>query len=174
MVRLLVSTLIAAAGIAAAVPEIQRMLDRADAERPVASAAVAEARPASGGSRLGDVVITADPQGHFRVDARVAGQRLALMADTGATAVALRLSDARRLGLHPAPSDFRQPVGTANGTVNAARVMLDEMAVGSIRVSSVEALVLPDEALGGNLLGMTFLSRLSRFEVAGGKLVMSR
>lgn len=174
MYRLLASTLVAAVGIAAAVPEIQRMFDRAGADASVSAAAAVEAKPASGGARLGDVVIPADDRGHFRVDARVGGQKLALMADTGATAVALRLSDARRLGLHPAPADFRQPVGTANGTVNAARVTLDEIVVGPIRVSSVEALVLPDEALGGNLLGMTFLSRLSRFEVAGGKLVLSR
>ena len=38
----------------------------------------------------------------------------------------------------------------------------------------VDALVLPDEALSENLLGMSYLSKLRRFEVANGKLVMEQ
>jgi aspartyl protease family protein len=172
--RLVVATLIAAAAVAGIVPEIQRRLADAEAGRAAPATGSAEPTPASGGSRLGDVVIAADSRGHFQVDARVSGSRLEMMADTGATAVALRLSDARRLGFHPGPADFEVPVATANGTVAAARVVLPELSVGAISVTSVEALVLPDEVLGGNLLGMTFLGRISRFEVAGGRLVLSR
>ncbi len=87
--------------------------------------------------------------------------------------VALRASDAARVGLRPAPADFTVPVETANGRVLGAPAVLDEVEVGSVRVARVDALVLPDKALGGNLLGMSFLKRLGRFEIAGGRLVLS-
>ena len=38
----------------------------------------------------------------------------------------------------------------------------------------VDALVLPDRALSENLLGLSFLSRLRRFEYSGGKLVLEQ
>ena len=41
-------------------------------------------------------------------------------------------------------------------------------------VYDVQAMVLPDDILGSNLLGMAFLSRLKRYEVAGGRLVMEQ
>ena len=42
------------------------------------------------------------------------------------------------------------------------------------QVYNVQAMVLPDDILGNNLLGMAFLSRLKRYEVAGGRLVMEQ
>jgi aspartyl protease family protein len=33
---------------------------------------------------------------------------------------------------------------------------------------------MPDEALSDNLLGLSFLSRLRRFEYSGGRLVLER
>jgi aspartyl protease family protein len=35
-------------------------------------------------------------------------------------------------------------------------------------------MVLPDEALAENLLGLSFLSRLKRFEYANGRLVLEQ
>jgi aspartyl protease family protein len=48
------------------------------------------------------------------------------------------------------------------------------MDVGGLIVRDVEAMVLPDEALSENLLGLSFLSRLKRFEYANGRLVMEQ
>ena len=134
-----------------------------------------EAAPtrSSGGARYGDLVIEADAQGHYRVEARISGQAVPMLVDTGATAVALRAGDARRLGIHPAPAEFDVPVQTANGTVKAARVVLPEVGVGPVRVRDVTALVLPDAVLGTNLLGMSFLGKARRFEVSGGRLVLA-
>jgi aspartyl protease family protein len=58
--------------------------------------------------------------------------------------------------------------------VRAAPTTLDRVEVGDIVVRDVTALVLPDEALSGNLLGLSFLSRLRRFEYSGGKLVLEQ
>jgi aspartyl protease family protein len=41
-------------------------------------------------------------------------------------------------------------------------------------VSDVDALVTEPGALGVNLLGMSFLRRLARFEVSGGTLLLER
>ena len=46
--------------------------------------------------------------------------------------------------------------------------------VGGIVVRDVDAMVLPDEALSENLLGLSFLSKLKRFEFAGGKMVLEQ
>ena len=41
-------------------------------------------------------------------------------------------------------------------------------------VRDVDAMVLPDTALSDNLLGLSFLSRLKRFEYASGRLVLEQ
>ena len=47
----------------------------------------AEAAPnrSSGGARYGDLVIEADAQGHYRVEARISGQAVSLHHDQGET-----------------------------------------------------------------------------------------
>jgi aspartyl protease family protein len=120
------------------------------------------------------IVVPRDARGHFQIDARIDGQRLNFMVDTGASVIALTASDAARLGIHPAPSEFVAEVRTANGTVLAAPTQLDAVEVGDLVVRDVAALVLPDEALSDNLLGLSFLSRLRRFEYADGKLLLEQ
>ena len=41
-------------------------------------------------------------------------------------------------------------------------------------VRDVRALVVPDKALNENLLGLSYLTRLKRFEYANGKLVLEQ
>lgn len=171
MLRVVLSTAVAGVLIAAAVPDIQKVLTRRDAAPAAAVAGGQESR--SGGARLGDMVIRADADGHFRIAGRVRGTPMRFLADTGATTVALRASEAARAGVRPSRADYTVPVITANGQVMGARAVLDAVEVGPIRIAQVEALVLPDEALSGNLLGMSFLKRLGRFEVADGRMVLS-
>jgi aspartyl protease family protein len=127
--------------------------------------------PASSGRT---VSIDKDRNGHFQTEARVDGSYLDFMVDTGATVIALKERDAARVGIHPAPGDFTANVSTANGPAKAARARLASIEIGGVRVRDVDALVMPDGMLDQNLLGMAFLSRLKRFEYAGGKLVMEQ
>lgn len=120
------------------------------------------------------IVVPRDARGHFEVDGRVDGHRLSFMIDTGASVIALTASDAARLGFHPAAGEFVAEVKTANGTVRAAPLQLDVVEVGDLVVRDVAALVLPDEALSDNLLGLSFLSRLRRFEYSDGRLVLEQ
>lgn len=115
-----------------------------------------------------------DARGHFQTDGRIEGQRIGFMIDTGASVIALNESSAARFGLRPSRSDYTALVTTANGTVKAARTRLAMVDVGGLIVRDVDAMVLPDEALSENLLGLSFLSKLKRFEYAGGRMVLEQ
>lgn len=118
------------------------------------------------------VTIRADARGHFTDRFRLNGREVEALVDTGATLVAINLSTARRVGLSLSPADFTQRVETANGIVKVAVATLDRVQVGPISVTNVPVAVLEDEALSGTLVGMSFLSRLSRFQAASGALLM--
>jgi aspartyl protease family protein len=141
---------------------------------PPPAPAVREPRPPATVQRATGrtVALKADPRGHYVVDAVVNGRHIPAMVDTGATSVALNADSARHLGIHLSRSDYKVRISTANGVVAAAPVTLREVRLGGIKVRNVEAVVLPGEVLSVNLLGMTFLSRLSKFQIARGKLVL--
>ncbi len=139
---------------------------------PSVRMAVTPATTANGGQR--SLSIPHDGRGHFATEGRIDGQRVAFMVDTGASVVALNESSAARFGLRPSRSDYRATVTTANGTVKAAPTRLAMVEVGGLIVRDVDAMVLPDEALSENLLGLSFLSKLRRFEYANGKMVLEQ
>jgi aspartyl protease family protein len=119
-------------------------------------------------------VIARDAHGHFDVDGRVNGRHINFVVDTGASVVALTARDAARLAIHPSRNAFVVDVKTANGTVRGAPARLDVVEIGSLELHDVAALVLPDDALSDNLLGLSFLSRLHRFEYSGGKFLLEQ
>jgi aspartyl protease family protein len=149
-----------------------------DAARPgttavaVAPASTRVAAPESYGGN--SFVITPDARGHFFVDARVDARRIDFMVDTGASLVTLRESDAAALGIHPVPREYTLQSQTANGIVRAAPTTLSMVEVGSLMIRDVQAAVLPDQGLAQNLLGLSFLRRLRRFEYADGRLVLEQ
>jgi len=120
----------------------------------------------------GEVVLRAGADGHFYANATVNGVAMRLMVDTGASGIALAAADARRLGFDPAALDYVLPVMTANGRTFAAPVMLDEIRLGPIAFGPIRASVMPPGALERSLLGMSFLERLSGFEIAGDRLIL--
>ncbi|MEJ2118243.1 MAG: TIGR02281 family clan AA aspartic protease, partial [Alphaproteobacteria bacterium] len=61
---------------------------------------------------------------------------------------------------------------TANGVARVAPVTLDSLRIGSIMLREVRAVVAEPGKMTQNLLGMSFISRLSNFELKGGTLVM--
>jgi aspartyl protease family protein len=141
-----------------------------EAEQQVAK----RAEPQSQTANYRTVTVRSDRLGHFQVEGAVDGRRLDFMVDTGASLVALRERDAARLGIFPAPRDYTGRTSTANGVIKVAPVRLPSLEVNGIRIFDVQAVVLPDESLGVNLLGMSFLSRVRRFEMANGRLVMEQ
>ena len=135
------------------------------------AAAVASNVRRAGGRSLN---IPRDARGHFQTEGRIDGQRIGFMVDTGASVVALNETSAARFGLRPSRGDYNATVTTANGTIKAARTRIAMLDVGGLIVRDVDAMVLPDEALSENLLGLSFLSRLKRFEYANGQMVLEQ
>ena len=158
-----------AAGI---VPRLYVGSHGATAAAPAAQAST-QNEAASSTANYRTMTIQRGSNGHFNVEAEVDGRRMEFLVDTGASVIALRERDAARLGIHPARREYTAQVSTANGIVRAAPVELNRVDVGSLTVRNVQALVLPDEALGQNLLGMSFLSRV-RWEHRDGRLVLEQ
>jgi len=153
-----------------------RFADQAVAVNPASQAAAVQSsyqprQPTTSGRSL---MLESDRQGHFKVEARIDGRNIDFMVDTGASLVIMRESDAAQIGVRPLPRDYTATVSTANGKIKAAPAKLDRIEVGGITVYDVPALVLPDEALWQNLLGMSFLSRLKRYEYANGRMVLEQ
>lgn len=119
----------------------------------------------------GTVALRAGTGRHFRAVAEVNGQRVQFLVDTGASDVALTKDDARRVGIDPNRLTYDVPYRTANGTSFGARVRLDRVKIGDIVVDDVAGHV-ADGELGQSLLGMSFLRRLSGFEVRGDEMIL--
>jgi aspartyl protease family protein len=115
-------------------------------------------RGAAASSDRQSVTLAADPRGHFFTEGAVNGSPVRFLVDTGATAVALPASEARRLGV-----DYRkgQPgfTNTAGGVVQTFRVRFDRVQLGDIELSGVDGVVI-EQGLDIALLGMSFLNRL--------------
>lgn len=166
------------AGIAAVIAtQIPSMINLADhgktASGPDIAAAVADTKSRPVAASFGRVQLAADGRGHFNGQFRFNGKPVDGLVDTGASLVAINESTARRLGFAANGLDFRYNVSTANGGTDAARIVLDRVEIGSIRVSDVDAFVLRDKALSGTLVGMSFLKKLKSYQVEGGKLTLS-
>ncbi len=115
-------------------------------------------------------VLKAD-DGHYWADARIDGQVVRVMVDTGASVVALTPADAARLGLRLSAADFTGTVVTASGPVRAAPVQLSAVAVAGARVDQVAALVV-ETGLPHSLLGMSYLGRLSSFSATPAEITL--
>ncbi|MBO6637134.1 MAG: TIGR02281 family clan AA aspartic protease [Roseitalea sp.] len=136
---------------------------------------VQDERPAARPVALsGTERLRADARGHHIAEFRLNNLRVTGLIDTGATTVALNESTAKRAGIRLSPGDFIHRVETANGAVMAARAMIDEVRVDSVRVRDVEALVLEDRALNTVLIGMSFMNRLRSFSYENGTLILKR
>jgi aspartyl protease family protein len=110
--------------------------------------------------------------GHYFVTVSINNTNVEAVVDTGASAVALSYEDAEKVGLHPHSLNYDIVVSTANGQVKAARTTLSRVEIDNVRVDNVDAMVLPEGALHGTLLGMSFLSKLSSFKSENGVLTL--
>lgn len=135
------------------------------AARQTAARAQQPSRVYSGTERL-----RADRAGHYVAEFSLNARRVKGFVDTGATMISMNETAARNVGIFVRPNEYIYAVNTANGQVRAARVVIDEVRLGSIRVRDVEALVLEDDALDTVLIGMSFLNRLRNFQFSNGTL----
>lgn len=132
------------------------------------------ARLAGGAGGSGQAVLIADSRGHFYANGSVNGAPLRFLIDTGATTVSMSADNARRLGINYL-SGTRGYNMTANGPAPVYRVRLDNVRIGDITLSNVEASIhesgMRDVAYA--LLGMSFLNRTQMIR-DGDKLTLVR
>ncbi|HEX3884308.1 MAG TPA: TIGR02281 family clan AA aspartic protease [Stellaceae bacterium] len=117
------------------------------------------------------LVYPVDARGHVRLDGDVNGATVHFVLDTGATLVTLTARDAEAAGINPAGLNFSMAMNTANGRTRAAPITLREVRLGQLSIEDVQGVVVPN--LSVSLLGMSFLSRLDRWEMRGGALTIS-
>ncbi len=138
----------------------------------VADRVLAELIPGRAATRGRTVEIARGRGGSFAVSTQVNGAHVAMVLDTGASAVVLTQEAARAAGLPLEVLRYSVNIETANGRARAAPVTLDRVSIGGITERSVPALIAPSGQLRTNLLGMSFLDRLESWEVRGDKLLM--
>jgi aspartyl protease family protein len=139
--------------------------------RDVSDRVLAELIPGRAASKGRTVEIARGAGGSFAVATQVNGARIAMVLDTGASAVVLTQEAARTAGLPLEVLNYSVHVDTANGRARAAPVTLDRVSIGGITERSVPALI-AQPGLRTNLLGMSFLNRLQSWEVRGDRLLL--
>ena len=112
------------------------------------------------GSPDASVTLVADVQGHFKTTGAINGVSTQFLVDTGATAVSLGASDAKRLRLKL--DDAQKSVAsTANGQAVVHYTKLDTVKVGDIVLHNVDCIVNLNQDMPFALLGMSFLNRVN-------------
>jgi aspartyl protease family protein len=107
--------------------------------------------------------------GHFWVEGRLNGEKVKFLVDSGATMTTIDRETAVRArdNVSPRRDHF---VRTGNGIIRVSSGRADELEVGGIHREDVGLQVAENDDL--NVLGMNFLSSLSRWGVEGRWLVL--
>jgi aspartyl protease family protein len=107
--------------------------------------------------------------GHFWVNATLNGKPVKFLVDSGATTTTIDRRTAEAAGIEVSPQRD-QYVRTGNGIIRVSSGRADRLEVGGIERSDVGLQVADNDDL--NVLGMNYLSSLSRWGVEGRWLVL--
>lgn len=118
----------------------------------------------------GDVIrVPIAVDGHFWIQARVNGVPVDFLVDSGATMTTIGRQTAASAGV-PVSRQRGQLVRTGNGLIRVATGNADTIMLGDIERRDVRMFVADGDEL--NVLGMNFLSSLTRWSVEGRWLVL--
>src|SRR3954451_11899488 len=107
--------------------------------------------------------------GHFWVNATVNGKDVRFLVDSGATMTTIDRDTAKAAGVEISPRRD-QFVRTGNGVIRVSSGRAAELGVGGITRTDVGLQIVDNDDL--NVLGMNFLSSLTRWGVEGRWLVL--
>lgn len=133
-------------------------------KRPVEAAAVA------GDGTTRETLLEREGNGHFYVHAKVNGELVRFLVDTGASGVALTEKDARRVGIDFSPGEFEEVGQGAAGPIRGKLVTIKTVDVEGKKVTNVRGAVLQGSEL--SLLGQSYLSRIGGVEMRGDYMVL--
>ncbi|MCG7897725.1 MAG: TIGR02281 family clan AA aspartic protease [Candidatus Thiodiazotropha lotti] len=114
-----------------------------------------------------------DLAGAYSTVGTINGLTVNFLVDTGATAVAMNTSQAKRLGVQYRYKGKPIMVNTANGVTKGYEVTLDRVQVGDITLRRVKGFVIEGSGPGRVLLGMSFLNRV-KMDDQGDVLVLEK
>ncbi len=121
----------------------------------------------------GRIEVPRDADGHYYLTLDISGKPVRFVIDTGATDIVISRQDAEALGYDMSRLGFIGSAQTANGRVRTARIKLRDVSVGDIRDGNLSAWVNEGE-MDQSLLGMAYLNRFDRIEIADNKMVLIR
>ena len=112
------------------------------------------------------VTILLNDSGQYKTRGSINGRSVEFLVDTGANIVAMNSDVAASLGIDTSNARPIQ-VTTASGRTSSQLVELEELRVGSIRASKVQAAIMEGPYPVDILLGMSFLQDVKISESAG-------
>ena len=116
----------------------------------------------------GELRIAMSGDGHFYADGQINGRDVRFLIDSGATVTTIGPDTAREAGV--AATGERAMVDTANGIAQVDRGRVGRLTIGPIERHDFAVFIArADET---NVIGMNFLSTLSRWSVEGRTLVL--
>jgi aspartyl protease family protein len=107
--------------------------------------------------------------GHFWVEASINGHPTKFLVDSGATTTTIDRKTANAAGIEVSPQRDRY-VRTGNGMIRVASGRASELTIGGISRRDVALEIADNDDL--NVLGMNYLSSLSRWSVEGRWLIL--
>ncbi len=120
----------------------------------------------------GETRIPLAPDGHYWLVARVNGEPVEFMIDTGATLTAVSSQVAERVGMEPRAGGLPVQLSTANGTASAYVATMDDLRFGNVAARGIDAIIAPN--LGDtSVIGMNVLSRLKGWRVEDGVMILT-
>ena len=119
------------------------------------------------------IIVPRSVDGHYYLTLDINEVPVRFVVDTGATDMVLTQTDAARAGIDPDGLNYLGRAATANGNVRTAFVRIDQVALGDIVDRDVGAVVNEGE-MRESLLGMGYLQRWGRLEIADGELILTR
>jgi aspartyl protease family protein len=120
----------------------------------------------------GSIELERNPDGHFYADVRINGANVRMMIDTGASIIVLSRNDAQMSGIATSIA-MNDVVGRgADGAVHGEVVRLDDVELGPLSAEGLDAIVVNSGEQ--SLLGQSFLSKFSRVEIEGDRMILSQ
>ncbi|AKM11717.1 hypothetical protein AB433_09715 [Croceicoccus naphthovorans] len=109
--------------------------------------------------------------GHYWIEAEVNGHPTRFLVDTGASLTAISTETAQAAGIEAESMMGTVRLETANGSAPAQLTTIERLETGTIAARELRAVIAPTMN-GMNVLGMNFLSRLERWSVDNGTLIL--
>ena len=116
-----------------------------------------------------EVRIPMSIDGHFWVDGHINGTPIKFLVDSGATVTTIDRASALRAGVEVSEAR-NQLVRTGNGFIKVARGRAQQLQVAAIERTDIGIHVVDGDDM--NVLGMNFLSTLTRWSVEGRWLIL--